>query len=400
MWPSSHSSRSRTSRKRGASPWSRSSRARPASISSICSLVSWRNSRYDVIAFQFIATCCRLSSERGRAKTHVSARRARRRRRRRTRGRHGRVHADQHRRTRVATWADDHDHARPGTGARARSRRPYRPRGRRSTAREPALFGAQAGGRRKDLRALHVGAGPNWSGACGVAERDGGEARASRRPPPAKRGRPAPSRAGAAGRRANAGRSGRLAAGAGPGPEHAAGAAGRKLAPPELRPRPAAVRADLHRLPLDLGASGTTPARGARARREEWRRSSEAPLRLGAAAARPLGLRRAGVRGGRAARTERCGGSGRSRGRPLLQGQARPRLLPAWALGGSFPALAERPLSPRRVAPLDRTARQVAQRVPARLSTGAAHDAGKDRKGIPGPVEGVRPQAAGPLKTG
>jgi len=94
MCPSSHSSRSRTSRKTAGSASSCNSRARSASISSICCRVSWRKSRYELIAFHFIATGLRLWSRREPADAHVFAGRTCRRGRRRPRCRHGGFHAN------------------------------------------------------------------------------------------------------------------------------------------------------------------------------------------------------------------------------------------------------------------------------------------------------------------
>src|SRR5205823_9286436 len=87
-----------------------------------------------------------------------------------------------------------------------------------------------------------------------------------------------------------------------------------------------------------------------------WGRcSGEAALRLGVAAAGAAGFRRAGVRGGRAAGPERRRSPGGRRSRPLLEGEARPRLLPARSARAAFSALSERAFPPRRAPALDRT---------------------------------------------
>src|SRR5204863_5886725 len=395
MCPSSHSSRSRTSRKTGASASSRTSRARPTSISSICSLVSWRKSRYELIAFQKIASRRWLWSNYGPTDPHVPPRRARSRRGGRTPRCDGRLHAHEHRRACRGLDAGDPERARAGACARARPRRPDRSGGGGAPTRKPALRSRETGGGRADVRALQLSAGPGRRRGGGVAERDGDAARAARRPPPDERGGAAPPRPRRDRLRARPGRTGRLAAGARAGSEHSAGVAGREPALPALRARPAAVRSELLCAGLDLPGFRAAPARRVRPGRRR-RRPSEADVWLRAAAARAALLGRARVRGGRESGSGRRRGTDRCGSRPLLEGQTGRCFLTARPLGTALSAFSDRPVPSGRAPGLDRRARQGSPGVSARPCGGPAHAAGQDRERVPRATKSQVTAAQGP----
>src|SRR5512132_734878 len=391
IWPSSHSSRSRTSTKTAGSASSCSSRARSASISSICCRVSWRKSRYELIAFQFIATGLRLWSKREPADAYVFARRTCRRGRRRARCRHGGFHANQHA-ERDGSDTDDSEPVRPRTRACPRPGRPNRPRGGRAPTCQPALLVRQACRGRTHLHSLPVAASAGRRRVGGVAVRDGDAASGARRQPPHERTRAAPPRPGRGLLRTDPGRSSRLAAGVGTRSERAGRRLRRDPALPGLRPRAAAVRAELCGAGLDRAPLVAAAARRLGARLPRRWLSGEAALRLGAATARATGLRRAPVRRGRAARSERRRGAGRRRSRALLEGEAGPRVLQARPSGAAFSALPERPVPPRRAPPLDRTTEEGRPGAEARVRRRENHPA---RQNV-ARVSGATPSEVGP----